>query len=217
MSQILRLFTNSTKPGAFVRFALEAYYLWQTDLSDKVLTIGVDPKAPPWLKDVIIAAVQQWQAAMKNRLQFSYGGNSGAICVGWDVTGTVVPSYELANTTIYTNDGKTISYALITFNPQWKWHANEPWGCQGAPPTGVSAMSVALHEVGHAVGLDDQNNPASIENFVQTAFGTLQPDDLAGTAKIAASYPPIPAPPPVPPKPKPPQPQPAKGILGRIA
>lgn len=81
--------------------------------------------------------------------------------------------------------------------------AEEPWGVG----TGIDLYSVALHELGHALGLGHSDKPGSVMYPYYRKHGELTEDDIQGIRELYGAPDPNPGPEPIPPPP-PPTPRP---------
>lgn len=68
--------------------------------------------------------------------------------------------------------------------------AGEPWVNDSRSGSGVSLLSVAMHEIGHAIGLEHSSIPNALmyPNYNQAApIESLRPDDVAGAQALYGS------------------------------
>jgi len=111
-------------------------------------------------------------------LDSTYGGSS---------FGTGVLAITLSNF-----NGNTHTESDIIFNTSWTWDSYRgPLNGHGSV---VDIRRVAIHELGHVLGLDHpdqavpQQNVAAIMNSRISNFDTLLPDDLAGAQLLYGAF-----------------------------
>lgn len=100
--------------------------------------------------------------------------------------------------------GSTLQRTGVVFNSKRNWSVYDgPWSGT------ADFQRVAVHELGHALGLDHENSVPAIMN-TSISWGSSislpQPDDINGVNAIYGGSTTEPAPPPPPPPPPPPQP-----------
>jgi predicted Zn-dependent protease len=130
----------------------------------------------------IAAAANTWNAAGA-RFQFTFletACNSNprrdnVNQIGW------IPADVYPAATYVWKSGTTILESDTTFNDQYKWSVATP-----TPSDSVDIQTVALHELGHALGLDHAPAPAIMQPSVD--YGeqrrVLDTDDKNGIVKI---------------------------------
>jgi hypothetical protein len=125
--------------------------------------------------DVIAAQLAEWEAATGGSLDLAFGGaapfgptiGDGLNVVGWSSLG---PGVGAVASPMYFGD--TIEEADIEMNSDMDW---------GDP---VMLENVLLHELGHCVGMDHEDDvPAVMTSFV-TGTTDLTGDDAAGIAAL---------------------------------
>ncbi len=99
------------------------------------------------------------------------------------VFGPVPSTYNCGSTPLQTAQPSQIIDADIAFNPQYQFSTSTP-----SLPGHYDLESVAIHEVGHLLGLEhDGIAHAAMYPFGDTGIGqtrTLSPDDVAGIAYL---------------------------------
>lgn len=148
---------------------------------------AVDATVPASLTDVIRAAFADWSSKANiafKQLTTTYGAqitlSDGPIDGLNDVLGTTAYSYT----------GSAMMSADITFDSSEKWHLAGSTVVSGG---GINLFPVALHEIGHALGLGHyKDGPAIMNPTLNNAVTDLTASDIAG---IQALYgPPVAAP-----------------------
>jgi matrixin/uncharacterized protein DUF4214 len=80
--------------------------------------------------------------------------------------------------TTYTYSGQTLTWASVTFDSGEGWHTS---GSQVVSADGVNLYPVALHEIGHSLGLDHYNAVPAVMNAVLNPSVTdLTASDISG-------------------------------------
>lgn len=155
-----------------------------------------DPADPakPWSKvlDTIRAAAEKWKYAKKDAkngatlFQFRFSGEDCPQCPGPNFIefGPLTDPQKAAETSYPRITGTPrMKKCAIRFNSAMSWYVAD----DDPKPTEYDLMSVALHELGHCVGLDDEPDGSAVMS-VGLKPGEkrrdLQPDDIAGRNKI---------------------------------
>jgi hypothetical protein len=116
---------------------------------------------------------------------------NGAELAGRDCNGDFLGSDTLAVTMIESQRGAYVAAGMI-FNDALDWTLYDGlWD-----PDEPDFRRVALHELGHWLGLDHENGAAAIMQPFASSIDALQSDDVAGARFLYGPDPPDPPPPP---------------------
>lgn len=113
------------------------------------------------------------------------GSKDGVNCVSWKTTDS---SYLAL--TYWWSSGSNFTETDIVFFEKYKWSTNPAYD-------EYDVESVALHELGHALGLSHNNSSSTLVMFYQilpgsTAKRSLQSDDISGVCNLYPSASPSP-------------------------
>lgn len=140
------------------------------------------------LRDSVNAAMEVWNAQLgvvqlvsqtSSSTTYSSGNRINEIVIDDTVDGQAFAAGTLAVTTWY-RSGNDTTEADIVFNSDKKWDSYRG-NLRGSSE---DIRRVAIHELGHALGLDHPNQAGqsvvAIMNSRVSDIDTLQPDDIAG-------------------------------------
>lgn len=146
--------------------------------------------APAGFLDAINAATGTWTNDARFDFDFRYSGfssaqgadlNDGQQVIYWNSSGSGMSETTLA-TTYHWRRGAEMLHFDMAFNGRHPWSAT-PSSSQ------YDIQSVALHEFGHALGLEHSEQWSAVM-YYSTPIGakrrTLQADDVAGAASLYA-------------------------------
>src|SRR5205085_628376 len=151
----------------------------------------------------VAPALDQWNAfiggmqfgkVMNSTVSLARGDRFNSMAVSSTVFGQSFGSNTLA-VTYYGYSGSTFLEADILFNTAISWDSY-----RGSLRSSQDIQRVALHESGHALGLDHSSVGTPIMNAYVTNTYTLQSDDIAGAQSLygPATSSPTPTPTPAP-------------------
>ena len=130
----------------------------------------------------------QFGKVMNSTVSLASGDRFNSMAFSSTVFGQSFGSNTLA-VTYYSYSGSTFLEADILFNTAISWDSY-----RGSLRSSQDIQRVALHESGHALGLDHSSVGTPIMNAYVTNTYTLQSDDIAGAQSLygpATSSPPI--------------------------
>jgi hypothetical protein len=116
---------------------------------------------------------------------------NGAEFAGRDCNGDFLGTDTLAVTMIESERGAYVAAGMI-FNDALDWTLYDGFWDPDEP----DFRRVALHELGHWLGLDHENGAAAIMQSFASSIDSLQSDDVAGARFLYGPDPPDPPPPP---------------------
>ena len=141
-------------------------------------------------RQVVLSAVQRWEQASGLTLRQVDDAASADVRIGWGRFGTGAGHYQLGEV-VYSHRGGESFLPGVTVQLEDPAERSLSANASGALTyEGLSATlyQIALHEIGHALGLDHSDDTASVlYPVVQQANRDLNESDIAG---IQALYPP---------------------------
>ncbi|GJE40215.1 matrixin family metalloprotease [Methylobacterium persicinum] len=143
--------------------------------SGGTVTWAVDPTVPASFVSVLQSAFATW--ASYANIAFQKVASTATAQIDFNV-GSID---GLGNTLGYTNysySGQHMQSATVTFDSGEGWHTN---GVHVVSNQNVDLAVVALHEIGHSLGLDHYNAKPEVMNaFLDPSVTTLAAGDIAG-------------------------------------
>jgi hypothetical protein len=131
-------------------------------------------------ESIIQSAFQRWSAVSALTFTQVFSPASADIKLQW-ATGTVGAGYVFANNVLavayYPPPGGGNYAGSIYFNDAYTWSA-------GTGGSGYSLLHVAMHEIGHALGLEHSNVAGAVLNPSYSGITTLGSDDILGIISL---------------------------------
>ena len=140
-----------------------------------LVTWAVAASVPASFTAILKAAFADWSA--NANIQFSQVSSTTTAQIDFSV-GAIDGLNGILGETDYTSRNQTLTSAAIEFDSGEGWHAS---GTKIVSTSGVDLFLVALHEIGHALGLDHENAVPAVMNAVLNPTVTdLRSSDLDG-------------------------------------
>ncbi|GEM_PF-749701 len=154
---------------------------------------SLDGLMPSGYQDVISSAFDAW--ASVSDLSFTQvTDQTGDIVIDgalWEQEENFIQlGYGGFEATYFSNGFETISYISSGF---LYFNEDESWSLDNSE---TPLFDVALHEIGHALGLDHSDDPTALMYYKYTGTNSLQADDIAGIQFLygASTVSPVPEP-----------------------
>ncbi|MDR7040169.1 hypothetical protein J2X36_004950 [Methylobacterium sp. BE186] len=152
--------------------------------SGGTVTWAIDAALPAAFAGIIQSAFATWSSVANISFQQVSSTASASI----DLTQGLIDG--IGNTLGYANyafSGQRMSAATVTFDSAEGWHAA---GSKVVSNQGVDFFLVALHEIGHALGLDHYNGkPEVMNSIISPSITGLMAGDIAGIQALYGAAP----------------------------
>lgn len=147
--------------------------------SGGTVTWAYDSSVPSAFVASIATAFATWSAY--GNIAFQQVGSTNAAQIDLHVAGIDGPNATLGEAG-FVYSGTTIQSADITFDSGEGWHVS---GSSVTSASGVDLMLVALHEIGHAIGLDHYDGAlAAMNTYLNPSLTGLTGSDIHGIQAI---------------------------------
>ena len=148
------------------------------------VTWALDSTIPVAFAPVIRAAFADWSAHANILFQQAASPTSANVSFS---ERSIDGVDNILGQTDYSYSGRSLASAKITFDSGEAWHAS---GGQIISNHGTDLFVVALHEIGHALGLDHYNaEPAVMNAYVNVAVFDLTASDIGGIQALYGAQP----------------------------
>ncbi|WP_315831395.1 DUF4214 domain-containing protein [Bradyrhizobium prioriisuperbiae] len=150
-----------------------------------IVTWAVDATVPASFLAELSAAFADWSHYAN--IEFQEVASTAVSQIDFTMSAIDGLNQILGETSFYYSGSKFIS-AAIEFDTGEGWHLS---GSQIISNSAVNLFQVALHEIGHAIGLDHYNaTPAIMNAYLNTSVTDLAQSDIDGVQALYGSAPP---------------------------
>ncbi|KAJ4729247.1 metalloendoproteinase 2-MMP-like [Melia azedarach] len=174
--------TSKTKSSKFHTVAHYSFFQemprWPSDKTNLVYTFrsGVEVVSLEELRPIIQRAFQRWADVSKFTFQEATEGAQADIVIGFY-------SMEHGDSRPFDGPGNVLAHAFAPTNGMFHYDADENWSTTNPSTNQVDLESVAVHEIGHLLGLGHSSDRNAIM-FAEIPAGTvkrdLSQDDING-------------------------------------
>ena len=145
---------------------------------------AVDGTIPPFFLSDLTAAFADW--ASYANIKFQEVSSTASAQIDFTM-GAIDGLDNTLGETSYSYSGNIFNSATIEFDSEESWHVS---GSQVVSNDSVNLFVVALHEIGHSIGLDHYNSaPAVMNATLNPAVTDLQQSDIDGAQAIYGANP----------------------------